>query len=448
LEVVRPEIYYGERTDQYVITNTRLPEFNYPMGSDNATTTYQGAGGVPLATPLHRLAFAARFGTTKLLLSSDITSESRVHFRRNVMERVGELAPFFHYDPDPYLVVHEGRLYWIIDAYTTTSYYPYARPYRNLGNYIRNSVKVVVDAYNGHVTFYLVDEGDPLAVTYGKIYPELLTPISQMPPGLFAHLRYPERLFEIQSDILALYHMRNTTVFYNQEDLWERAREIVWGTEQQMSPYYTIMRLPGEEQAEFVLMLPFTPTKRNNMIAWFAARSDGDKYGQLLLYRFPKQELVYGPAQIEARIDQDSFISQQLTLWGQTGSRVLRGNLLVIPIKNQLLYVEPLFIQAEQSQLPELKMVIVAYGNRIVMEPTLEEALELIFGQRRLEEQRPEPRQAEEKTATQDLIGRVVELYRQVTASLQGGDWSAYGRYMELLEKAILELAAELEGDD
>ena len=440
LTITRPEIYYGERTDQYVIVNTRLPEFDYPLGEENALTRYEGRGGIQLTSFLRRAAFALRFGTAKILLSRDITRDSRLMFRRTVNERVRAIAPFLRYDPDPYIVLDEGRLFWVMDAYTVTDRYPYSQPYRGWGNYVRGSVKVIVDAYHGTVDFYIIDDEDPLIRMYSQVYPGLFKPIEAMPKGLREHLRYPEELFRLQTRVYALYHMRSPTVFYNLEDLWEPAREVAWGREQEMSPYYVIMGLEGDAE-EFVLMLPFTPARRNNMVAWMAARCDGEKYGQILVYRFPKQALTYGPAQIEARIDQDTFISQQLTLWSQTGSQAVRGNLLVIPIRGSLLYVEPLYLQAEQSQLPELKMVIVAYKNRITMQPTFQAALEEIFGRPR----EAVPQEPRELPSQDGLIRQAVEYYKEARRQLEEGDWVAYGEYMARLQAVMEQLEGLIE---
>lgn len=441
LKITRPEVYYGERTDQYVIVNTRLPEFDYPLGEENALTRYEGRGGVQLTNFLRRAAFALRFGTSKILLSGDITRESRLMFRRTVKERVREIAPFLRYDPDPYIVLDQGRLFWVMDAYTITDRYPYSQPYKGWGNYVRGSVKVIIDAYHGTVDFYIIDDQDPLIKMYSQVYPGLFKPIAEMSSGLQKHLRYPEELFQLQTTVYALYHMRSSTVFYNREDLWEPAREVAWGREQVMSPYYVMMRLEGEAKEEFVLMLPFTPARRNNMVAWMAVRCDGDKYGQILVYRFPKQALTYGPAQIEARIDQDTFISQQLTLWSQTGSQAVRGNLLVIPIAGSLLYVEPLYLQAEQSQLPELKMVIVAYKNRITMQPTFQAALQEIFGRSK----EGIPQKPGEPQSPAELIRQAVEYYNKARSQLQKGDWMAYGEYMAELETVMEQLESLME---
>lgn len=381
LRITRPELYFSELATDYVFVHTRAKEFDYPAGNQNVYTTYAGQGGIPLGSFWRKLLFAAYLGDLKLLLSNDLTTESRVLLLRNIRERVQRIAPFLRYDDDPYLVISAtGRLVWLLDAYTVSDRFPYAMPTRGLGNYVRNAVKVTVDAYDGTVQFYMVDAAEPLTHTIGQIFPGLLQPLDAMPADLRAHLRYPEGLFRLQARMYATYHMRDTQVFYNKEDLWSLPVRPLEGQERAMEPYYLILRLPGEPKEEFVLLIPFTPSKKDNLAAWLAARSDPPHYGKLVVYTFPKQRLIYGPRQIEARIDQDSFISQQLSLWNQRGSQVIRGNLLVVPIERSLLYVQPLYIAAEQGQLPELKRVIVGFGDRIAMEETLEGALARVFG--------------------------------------------------------------------
>ncbi|HKV45141.1 MAG TPA: UPF0182 family protein, partial [bacterium] len=379
LRVARPELYYGLLADQYVIVKTRTKELDYPQGDQNVYASYDGAGGVSLAAPLAKLAFASRFGASQLMLTNDVTAESRVMFHREVRERVAHIAPMLTFDHDPYLVLADARLYWIVDAYTTSAGYPYAHPAGGL-NYIRNSVKVVVDAYNGTTRFYMVDPQDPLVKAWGRIFPGLFRPIAELPPELAAHLRYPEDLFAIQAQVYSTFHMKDPRVFYNREDLWVFPNELFSGAAQPLEPYYVNLRLDPAQGEEFALILPFTPAGKDNMVAWMAGRSDMPHYGRLLVYRFPKDRTVFGPMQIEARINQDPVISSQLTLWNQMGSQVIRGNLLVVPVADALLYIEPLYLQASGSALPELKRVIVAYGTRIAMEPTLEAALGRIFG--------------------------------------------------------------------
>lgn len=379
LALDQPSIYYGELSNDHVFVKTRTPEFHYPRGDDNVTTTYDGTGGVQAGTFFRKLLFAARFRSLKTLLSNDLTPESRVLFYRRIDERVRKIAPFLSYDPDPYLSLSDGRLYWIQDAYTTSGSYPYSVPAASGLNYIRNSIKAVIDAYNGTTVFYLIDPEDPIAATIAKIFPQMIRPLSEMPEGLRTRLRYPEGIFSIQAAMFSTFHMTNPATFYNKEDQWEIP--VIDRREQAapMQPYYTIMRLPGEPKAEFIQMLPFTPRQKDNLAAWMVSRSDGDRYGHLLVFQFPKQKVVFGPRQVVARISQDQVIAPQITLWNQQGSEVIQGTLLVIPIEESLIYIRPLYLRAAGGRIPELKRVIVAYQNQIVMEETLDEALGRIF---------------------------------------------------------------------
>ena len=380
LAITRPQIYYGELDNDFILVKTKAQEFDYPKGDANVFTTYTGKGGIGVGSLPRQLAFALRFGTLKLLLSDSLTAESRLLFRRALKERVQTIAPFLSYDRDPYLVIRDdGSLVWIWDAYTTASRFPYSQPRSNGINYIRNSIKVVVDAYNGDVTFYQIDPNDAVARTWGKIYPGLFTPGERLPADLRRHLRYPEDLFGIQMDVLSTYHMLDPQVFYSKEDLWEIPTELYAGEEVPVMPYYVIMALPGEAKEEFLLMQPFVPLQKKNMVSWVAARMDGDHYGELVAFEFPKDRLVFGPAQVEARISNDPVISEQLTLWNQAGSQVIRGNLLVIPVEDSVLYVEPLYLQSTQNPIPQLTRVIVGYGDKVVMEPTLGDALRAVF---------------------------------------------------------------------
>jgi hypothetical protein len=381
LRISRPELYFSELATDYVFVKTRAKEFDYPAGDQNVYTAYEGQGGIPLGSLWRKLLFAAHLGDIKLLMSNDLTSASRVLLYRNIRERVQRIAPFFQYDADPYMVISAaGRIVWLLDGYTVSDWFPYSAATPGLGNYVRNAVKVTVDAYDGTVHFYIADPADPVIRTLARIFPGLLQPLEAMPADLRAHIRYPEGLFRVQAAMYAVYHMRDTQVFYNKEDLWSIPIGHGDGPDRPMEPYYLILRLPGEPKEEFVLLIPFNPSKKDNLSAWLAARSDPPHYGKLVVYNFPKQKLIYGPRQIEARIDQDSFISQQLTLWNQRGSQVIRGNLLVIPIERSLVYVEPLYIAAEKGQLPELKRVIVGFGDRIAMEETLDGAMARVFG--------------------------------------------------------------------
>ncbi|MEZ5319182.1 MAG: UPF0182 family protein [Vicinamibacterales bacterium] len=383
LRISEPSIYFGELTRGYVLVRTKQPEFHYPQGDDNETTYYEGQGGVPVGDLMRRLLFAIRFGSTDILFTPQITPESRIMFHRQIVERVKEIAPFLTLDSDPYPVVSDGRIFWIQDAYTTTRNYPYATPVVGGGeriNYMRNAVKVVIDAFNGDVRFYLAEPTDPLALTLANVFPGLLHPLDEMPEDLRRHVRYPEDLFRIQSQVYTTYHMTNPLVFYNKEDQWQVPTLDGDRNVAQMQPYYTIMRLPGETRSEFIQMLPFTPRLKNNLAAWMVARSDGADYGKLVVFQFPKQKIVYGPQQIIGRINQDQTISPQITLWNQQGSQVIWGTLLVIPIEESLLYVRPLYLRSPEGRIPELKRVIVAYQNRIVMAETLKQAVAEIFG--------------------------------------------------------------------
>ena len=382
IAVTRPEIYYGETPAGYVIVNNKSKEFDYPSGNDNVYTTYKGSGGVTMGGIFKKLLFVLRFKELKILLSTDISSSSRIMYNRQIMARVNEAIPFLLYDSDPFMVIGaDGRLVWMIDGYTTSNAYPYSAQVSELGNYIRNSVKVTIDAYNGTLHFYVADPADPIIATYSRIFPGVFSPLSLMPPDLRAHIRYPQTLFGIQARVYSLYHMADPQVFYNKEDMWKIPESVSDGSAETMVPYYTIMKLAEVGKSEeFILMAPFSPAKKENMIAWLAARCDEPNYGKLLVFEFPKQTLVYGPQQIESRINQDPEISKALTLWNQGGSRVIRGSLLVIPVEQSLIYVQPLYIAAQSGGVPELKRVIVAFGNNIAMEETLEKSLGTIFG--------------------------------------------------------------------
>jgi uncharacterized membrane protein (UPF0182 family) len=381
MHVDEPSLYFGELSNEYVIVGSKVAEFHYPSGDDNVTTKYSGRAGVPLDSIWRKAAFALRFRDYQILVSDALGAQSRILFNRNVAARVEALAPFLTFDRDPYLVLADGRLYWMVDAYTTSALYPYSTTPANTNtNYIRNSVKFVIDAYNGTTTAYLADPDDPVVKTFARIFPDLFKPLSAMPPELRAHIRYPEDLFRIQATVYSRYHMTETSVFYNREDQWQIPSLDDSGQGGAMQPYYTIMRLPGERDAEFIQMLPFSPQRRDNLSAWLVARSDPEHYGRLEVFQFPKQKLVYGPRQVVARINQDQAISPVITLWNQQGSQVLWGTLMVIPIEESLIYVRPLYLKANGGQIPELRRVVVAYQNQIVMEPTLDAALARLFG--------------------------------------------------------------------
>ena len=430
LEITRPEIYFGEATGQYVVVGTTEDEFDLPSGDANIYARYDGPDGVPLSTLWRRLAFAMRFDSSQILFSGAIGPESRILFNRHLGVRVRALAPAFSYDPDPYLVItDEGRLVWLYDAYTWSDRFPYSEPFRGV-NYIRNSVKVTVDAYTGETTFYVVDPDDPVIRTYQAIFPDLFADVAEMPQSLRDHWRYPEHLFRIQAEAYAAYHMESPQVFYNREDLWAAPTELREAREQEMSPYYVLMRLPGEDELEFLMIRPYVPNGRRNMIAWLYADSDGEDYGQMGVFEFSKEELIYGPMQIEARFDQDPYISQQLTLWNQRGSEVIRGNLIVIPIDDTILYVEPLYLQAQSGQLPELKRVLVAHGNRVVMAEDLETALaQVLTGTAAAgpDVEVPLPEDAA------SLARSAQAHFEAAQECLLRGDWACYGQELDAL---------------
>lgn len=438
LEVTRPEIYYGALANDYVIANTKSREFDYPKGEENVYATYAGQGGVKIDSFFKRALFALRWQSLKILLSNDVNEESRIMYYRKIRERVAKIAPFLTFDRDPYIVIADGKVYWIVDAYTTSNRYPYAQPSLLNGrsvNYVRNSVKAVVDAYDGRVTLYQADAADPVINTYAKIYPNAFRPRSEIPPSLASHLRYPEDIFSLQTAMYSIYHMDDPQVFYNKEDQWEipaipSEGEGASASLSGMSPRHIIMKLPGEKQEEFILMLPFTPRGKDNLSAWMVARSDGENYGQVVIYRFPKDKLVYGPKQVIGRINQDPAISQQISLWDQGGSEVIQGPLLVIPIEESLLYVRPLYLKAEAGKIPELKRVIVAYENRIAMEATLELSLAKLFGASAKPADSTKPAVAAPSVPTQDapeLMRRASAVYEEALAAQREGNWAAYG---------------------
>ena len=445
IKVTRPEIYYGELSHSYCFVKTHAKEFDYPSGEENVFTDYGGEGGIPVEGFLRKLLFGLYFKEPKIILSSDIHAGSRLMFDRAVATRLRKLLPFLRYDSDPYMVIsEEGRLFWIVDGYTVSGLFPYSQPVRGLGNYIRNAVKVTIDAYNGTVQLYVNDPDDVLIKVYSRIYPGVFQPLEAMPEDLRQHLRYPVDLFRIQANIYATYHMTDPQVFYNKEDLWRIPSLSQQEGATPLEPYYTIMKLNSEAaREEFILMIPFTPARRENMIAWMAARCDAPNYGQLVVYRFPKQELVYGPSQIVGRINQEAEISQQLTLWGQGGSSVIRGSLLVIPVEESVLYIQPLYLAAASDRnLPELKRVIVAYGNQIAMEETLDLSLARIFGGPASPGATPAAEangQPREQESAQSLIRSAAETYNRAQSALKEGDWTRYGeetrRLGEILQR-------------
>ena len=460
LAVTQPSIYFGELSNDYVLVNTNTDEFHYPEGENNVQTRYDGSGGIELGGLFRRLLFSLRFRSYEILVSGQLNADSRVIYHRNISDRVSTIAPFLRYDADPYLVIADGRLFWIRDAYTLTGNYPYSTPVTGGINYIRNSVKVVIDAYNGTTTFYLAEPDDPIAVTLGKVFPGFLQPLDTMPEALRGHLRYPEGIFTLQTSMYSTFHMTNPTVFYNREDQWE----VPVIDNEQMEPYYTIMKLPGEERAEFIQMLPFTPRGKNNLAAWMVARSDGEHYGKRLVFQFPKQKLIFGPSQIVARINQDQEISPQITLWNQQGSEVIQGTLLVIPIEEALLYIRPLYLRASGGRIPELTRVIVAYQNQIVMEPTLDRALARVFGSAPARapatsptlmadvaptdtaapEFAPIPAPAPQSVDVTDALAQQAQQhYARALVAQRDGDWARYGEEIERLGEVLGRMQSE-----
>jgi uncharacterized membrane protein (UPF0182 family) len=387
IPIGRPRIYYGENTDTYVMTGTKVKELDYSSDNDNVYNIYDGRGGIPVDSFWRRMLFAKYLNDWRMAVTPEFLPETKLLYRRNIMQRIKAIAPFLRYDKDPYLVAASTKseandpsnLYWIVDAYTISDRYPYSDIGKEGINYIRNSIKVVIDAYHGNVSLYITEPSDPIIQTWVKIFPDLFKPMTALPESLRQHLRYPVDLFRIQSERLMTYHMTDAQVFYNREDQWQVPNEVYGDKPRLVEPYYLITSLPEVPFEEFILFLPFTPKERTNLVAWLAARSDGQNYGRLLLYTFPKQILVYGTEQIEARINQDPVISQQISLWNRQGSRVIQGNLLIIPIEQSLLYVEPIYLESTQNKLPTLVRVIVAYENRIVMAQTLQQAIAAIF---------------------------------------------------------------------
>lgn len=459
LRIDRPQIYFGEFMSNSVFVKTDIPEFDYPSGDEDQTTTYTGTGGVQLDSALTRLLFSIRLASVKILLAQDFTSETRVFLYRDIRRRVARVAPFLTLDRDPYLVITEGRLVWMFDAYTRTDRFPYAVHVPGVGSYIRNSVKITLDAYDGAMDFYLIDPTDPIAKAWAATFPDLFKPMGRMPPSIREHIRYPEDLFTVQTNLYATYHMQDPEVFYKQGDKWE----IPTVTTRPMAPYYTVMKLPGEEREEFILMLPFTPKNRPNLAAWMVARSDGDDYGGLIVYTVPKDTSLYGPKIVVDRINQDVDISRQVSLWNQQGSEVVWGTLLVIPIEESLIYVQALYLRAEGGGIPEMKRVIVGYENKIVMESSLEGALAKIFvglksGAPTSVTELPsltEPPGAEPPAAPSDLRGQWSELarrarrhYEAATEAARRGDWAGYGEEIERLGELLERMQREAPSSD
>ena len=434
LRIAQPRIYFGEQSNDFIIVNTKSNEFDYPLGNENVFTSYNGTDGIKLSNILKKAIFSTKLGSLNLFISSAVTKESKVLLNRDIIERATALAPFLQYDTDPYVVINDGKLLWIIDAYTTSNEFPYSE---NIGiNYIRNAVKVVIDAYNGNADFYIIDKEDPLIQNYAKIFPKLFKDFEDMPNGLKEHIRYPEDLMRVQMRIYGTYHMKDPQVFYNREDVWRTPNEIYSSNEVELRPYYIILKLPDAEKEGFFLITPLIPRGKENMVAWFVAHSDPDNYGKLEVFRLSKQELTYGPMQIEARIDQDTEISQLLTLWDQQGSEVIRGNLLTIPLEQSFLYIEPVYLKASAAgALPQLKRVIVAYEDKVTMEKTLQDALEVIFkgkiGKAKKKESVQMPETLPEK------FKQASDLYKESQDALTQGNFAEYAEKIEELGRIL-----------
>ncbi len=449
--IERPEIYFGELTDDYAIVDTATDEFDYPMGEQNAETRWQGEGGISLGSFFRRLMFSYKLGTVKLLLSGDITDNSRVLYRRAVTERLYSIAPFLWYDADPYIVIADGRLLWVADAYTYTEGFPYSQPipqYSSWGrgpNYMRNSIKAVVDAYTGEASFYIVDGNDPIAATYSRIFPGLFKAGDEMPEEVREHFRYPEDLFTIQARMYAIYHMQDAAQFYNKEDLWAIPYEVYGSGTAEMKPYFVNMSLPddAEKGQIFLSMMPFTPAGKNNMVSWMAGLCDGEDYGKMIVYKFSKQRIFYGPMQIESQIDQDSEISKLFALWSQKGSSVIRGNLLVYPIDSSVLYIEPIFLAAERSQLPQMKLVLASDGTRIAMGSNLAEALGMLVGSGSAD---LVPGQDSGMDA-KGLAAEAERVYNRALESLRSSDWVEYGKAQDELGRLLAQLISRLQDE-
>jgi uncharacterized membrane protein (UPF0182 family) len=464
VKLTRPQIYYGELTNEYVFVGTKQKEFDYPAGEENIYTNYTGRGGVPIGSFIRRVLYAFQLGSLKILLSDDIRGNAKILYRRNVMDRATSAMPFLDFDNDPYLTINDtGQLKWILDAYTTSDMYPYAQRTVDGTNYMRNSVKVVIDAYDGTVDAYIADTNDPVVQTYARIFGPIFKPLSAMPADIRRHVRYPGDLFRVQTALHATYHMLEPQTFYHREDQWQIPGGLTKGTNENPFQRHIIMKLPGEKTPEFIFMTPFTPRGKDNLAAWMVARMDGDNYGKLSVYRFPKQSLVYGPKQIANRINQDTEISRQLTLWDQRGSEVIRGELLVIPIEESLIYVQPIYLRAEGGTIPELKRVVVAHENRVVMGETLEEGLNALFGAGAAQQTptsvrdsvsslggepavtgagiTPSPAQTP-SAASAELLRQAQSHYDRAIAAQRAGNWAEYGREIEQLGAAIRALRA------
>ena len=462
IQLTRPQIYYGELTNEYVFVGTKQKEFDYPAGETNIYTNYTGRGGVPIGSFIRRLLYAFQLGSLKIILSDDIRGSARILYRRTVMDRATTAMPFLQFDKDPYLIITDaGELKWIIDAYTESDAYPYSQRTSDGTSYMRNSVKVVIDAYDGTVDAYIADPKDPVVNTYARIFKGIFKPLTAMPADIRRHVRYPADLFRIQTLLHATYHMEQPDAFYHREDQWQIPSSTKQRTNENPYMRHIIMKLPGEKNPEFIFMTPFNPRGKDNLAAWMVARMDGENYGKLSVYRFPKQSLVYGPKQIDNRINQDTEISRQVTLWDQRGSHVIKGELLVIPIEESLIYVQPIYLQAEGGNIPELKRVVVAHENRVVMGETLEEGLDALFGSGASTQTRtsvqdstaalsapvvtgaiPPVAGAPPSEAVSQLLRDAQTHYDRAIAAQRAGNWSEYGREIDQLGAVLRSLKA------
>lgn len=443
IELKNPRIYFGEKTNDYAIGNTDTNEFDYPKGGDNQVNKYDGKAGIKMSF-LNRVLFAINERNINFLLSKDISSESKILINRNIKDRVEKIAPFLSYDSDPYMVISGGKLYWIIDAFTTSDRYPYSQPYNNI-NYIRNSVKVVIDAYDGDTNFYIVDKNDPVAASYSKIFPSLFKDVSTLSQDLRDHFRYPEDLFNIQCNVLGKYHMTDPTVFYNGEDLWQIAetQKKVGEQKQNNEGSYMITRLPGNQSEEMVLLEYFNMKSKDNMVALFGARMDKENYGKMVLYKFPPQKTIYSPYLFKQKINQDPSISKEISLWNKEGSEVIYGDTMIVPIKNSLLYVEPIYIRATgKNSIPEMKRIVVGYDDKLLLSDSIENALEQIFNYTAAQPQTPNVHSVPSNVDAnvKDKIKNAKEAFDKAIEAQKSGDWAKYGEYIKNLQDILGEL--------
>ncbi|MCM8711349.1 UPF0182 family protein [Clostridium sp. SYSU_GA19001] len=441
IRLENPRIYFGEKTNEYAIVNTDRAEFDYPKGGDNQWNKYDGKAGIKMSF-INRVLFAINERNMNFLLSRDINSDSKILINRNIMERVQKIAPFLSYDSDPYIVISDGKLYWIIDAYTTSDRFPYSQPYNNI-NYIRNSVKVVIDAADGDTNFYIVDKNDPIAISYSKIFPGLFKDVSTLPTDLVSHFRYPEGIFNIQCEVLGKYHMTDAGVFYNGEDLWEvsKNQKTVEGEKQINEGSYMVMRLPDNDKEEMILLEYFNMRNKDNMVALLGARMDKDNYGKIVLYKFPTQKTIYSPYLFKQKLNQDPLISKEISLWNKEGSEIIYGDTMIIPINNSLLYIEPIYLRATgKNSIPEMKRIVVSYGDRIILAESVDSALEQIFNYTQETKQMPQTSSTNMDSNTKEKIKGAKEVFDKAIEAQKNGDWAKYGEYINNLQNILNEL--------